>query len=395
MAVFSEQELPRWDFVGDSPGILRYIDRVYSPALDHLSVTTDTTRFLIAQRRPARPLAYHFIEVSPPSPGSRSSIRELGPLLARPELADYALAPMNARTVPSRDGLPLVAYLTEPLAERPAAGWPTVLWVHGGPWRRDSYEFDPRHQWLASRGYAVLSVNFRGSTGLGKRFVNAGDREWAGKMHDDLLDVLDAYAADGVVDPARVAIAGGSFGGYAALVGMTFTPERFACGVSICGPSNLVTSQAQKPAYWAAVAELRARRIGDPRTEEGRAFLAARSPLTFADRIRRPLLVAHGARDPRVRRVESDQLVAAAEQNGAAVTYLVYPDEGHGLVRAPNRLSFYAAMEAFLAAHLVAPGAPALAAPSLDGAFDGTDVELAAGAEHIPGLREAWAARRR
>ncbi len=347
-------------------------------ALDLLSLTSDGRRAVAFRRAPELPSAYFLVDFA-----ARTA---QGPLLAQPGLAEHVLAPMQARTVRARDGLALATYTTVPRGERPETGWPMVLWVHGGPWRRDSYQLDARHQWLASRGYVVLSVNFRGSTGLGKSFINAGDREWGRKMHEDLLDAVDDRVAAGLADPARVAIAGGSFGGYAALVGMTFTPERFACGVSICGPSNLVTSQAGKPAYWAAVTEMRARRIGDPRTETGRALLAERSPLPRAAQIRRPLLVAHGARDPRVLRSESDQVVAAAEQSGAAVTYLVYADEGHGLVRPPNRRSFYAVMEAFLAAHLGGEVEP------LGEVFAGAALERVSGAEHLPGLAAALAA---
>ncbi|MEZ4362452.1 MAG: prolyl oligopeptidase family serine peptidase [Kofleriaceae bacterium] len=382
VAVVAEELAPTWLGLGDARDDVAALASALGPSLEVLGVARGARRWLVARRAPEQPPAY-FVYDRDAEPRFVA-----GPALAQPALAGRALAPMNAAWARARDGLPLGTYTTVPPGPRPARGWPTVLWVHGGPWRRDSLQFDARHQWLADRGYAVLAVNFRGSAGLGKAFLNAGDGEWGRKMHEDLLDAVDDRVAAGIVDPARVAIAGGSYGGYAALVGMTFTPERFACGVSICGPSNLVSSQAEKPTYWAAVAELRARRIGDPRTPEGRALLAERSPLSRASAICRPLLVAHGARDPRVRRAESDQLVAAAEQRGAAVTYLVYGDEGHGLRRAPNRLSFYAVMEVFLAQHLGGRAAP------LDGALDDAEVELAAGAERVAGLAEAYAARR-
>jgi dipeptidyl aminopeptidase/acylaminoacyl peptidase len=265
-----------------------------------------------------------------------------------------------------------------------------VLNVHGGPWARDTYGYDPEHQWLANRGYAVLSVNYRGSTGFGKAFVNAGDLEWGGRMHDDLIDAVNWAVAEGIADKDRVAIYGGSYGGYAALVGATFTPEVFRCAVSIVGVSNLETFVASTPPYWQSFYENLVRRIGDPRTEAGRAHLKARSPLTRADAISRPLLVLQGANDPRVKQAESDQIVAAAKARGLPVTYGLYPDEGHGFMLPANRISSYAITEAFLAEHL---GGSGTRFQPIGGDLQGASLTVD-GARHVPGLEAALEERR-
>ncbi len=268
---------------------------------------------------------------------------------ARPDLEAATLAKMLPVEIPARDGLRLQSYLTLPPGVE-AKQLPLVLCVHGGPWARNLWGFSATVQWLANRGYAVLEVNYRGSTGFGKAFINAGNREWAGKMHDDLVDAVEWAVQNGYADPNRVAIFGGSYGGYAALVGLTFTPELFACGVDIVGPSSLLTLMASIPPYWAPLRAQFVRRIGDPETEE--EFLKSRSPLFFADRIVRPLLIAQGANDPRVKQAESDQVVEAMRRNGQEVLYLLFEDEGHGFARPENRLKFYAAAEKFLADHL-------------------------------------------
>jgi len=276
----------------------------------------------------------------------------------RPELEGQPLAPMLPYEIPSRDGWTLVSYLTvppgtDPGAEgRPAAPLPLVLFVHGGPWGRDLYGYSAVHQWLANRGYAVLSVNFRASTGLGKRFCAAGDREWGAKMQDDLLDAVDWAVARGVTTRDRVAIFGGSYGGYATLAALTFTPEAFVCGVDLFGPSNLNTLLATTPSYWASMLSMLHRRVGDPATPEGQALLKARSPAFAADAIVRPLLIAQGANDARVKQAESDQIVAAMQAKRIPVTYLLFDDEGHGFARPDNNLAFFAATELFLAQHL-------------------------------------------
>ncbi|MDW8480229.1 MAG: S9 family peptidase [Xanthomonadales bacterium] len=312
----------------------------------------------------------------------------------QPELAERPLARMHPLVIPSRDGLRLVSYLTLPRAAdpdgdgRPDAPQPLVLLVHGGPWARDGYGFNALHQWLADRGYATLSVNFRGSTGFGKSFVNAGDREWAGRMHDDLIDAVAWAVHERVADPGRVAIMGGSYGGYATLVGLSFTPETFACGVDLVGPSNLITLLESIPPYWESFRRSFAERVGDPATEEGRRLLAERSPLFRADRIVRPLLIGQGANDPRVKQAESDQIVAALAARGVPVTYALFPDEGHAFARAENRLAFWAIAEGFLARCLGGRSEP------IGRDLEGSSLTVPKGAEHVPGLGEALARHR-
>lgn len=267
---------------------------------------------------------------------------------ARPALEKFPLLPMQTAEIPARDGMTLTAYLTTPPAA-PGARPPLVLDVHGGPWARDSYGYNPTHQWLANRGYAVLSVNFRGSTGFGKAFVAAGDKQWGRKMQDDLLDAVEWAVKRGVTDRSTIAITGGSYGGYATLAALTMTPKVFACGVDIVGPSNLFTLLQTIPPYWKSGFEQMVQRMGDPRTEAGRALLKERSPLTYADKIERPLLIGQGANDPRVNKRESDQIVAAMQAKKIPVTYVLYPDEGHGFARPENRISFNAVEEEFLA----------------------------------------------
>lgn len=307
----------------------------------------------------------------------------------RPELTGAPLQPMHAREIKARDGKVLVSYLTLPRGSddsrsgKPKQPVPLVLNVHGGPWARDSYHFSSEHQWLANRGYAVLSVNFRGSTGFGKDFINAGDREWGRKMHDDLIDAVDWAIREKIAIPDKIAIYGGSYGGYATLVGLTFTPEKFACGLDVVGPSNLNTLLGSIPPYWKAFFEDLARRVGDPRTEEGRALLKERSPLTYVDRIQRPLLIAQGANDPRVKQAEADQIVNAMKAKNLPVTYLLYPDEGHGFARPQNALSFYAVAEGFL--HQCLGGAY----EPIGDDFHGSSITAPEGAGIVPGLAQA------
>jgi len=267
----------------------------------------------------------------------------------QPALSNYTLGAMEPFSFHSRDGLTVHGYLTFPPGER-RAHLPTVLNVHGGPWARDVWGYDPEAQWLANRGYLCVQVNYRGSTGYGKSFVNAGNKEWGGRMHDDLVDAVAFVVDQGWSDPERVAIYGGSYGGYAALVGATFTPELFRCAVDIVGPSNLKTLIESIPPYWAPEIEVFHQRVGNPKTEE--AFLWSRSPLSRVADIKRPLLIAQGANDPRVKRAESEQIVAALTEAGIEHEYMLFPDEGHGFAKPENRLRFYAAAEGFLARHL-------------------------------------------
>ena len=297
-------------------------------------------------------------------------------------LEDKKLAKMTPVTLKSRDGLDLISYLTLP----PDAGkgpLPMVLLVHGGPWGRDEYRLDRNHQWLSSRGYAVLSVNYRGSTGFGKKFVNAADKQWSAKMHDDLLDAVDWAVAQKIADKDKVAIYGGSYGGYATLVGLTFTPDVFACGVDIVGPSNLVTLLQSIPPYWESEVEQFTKRIGDHRTEEGRQYLLSVSPLSRADRIKKPLLIGQGANDPRVKQAESDQIVKAMQAKNIPVTYVVYPDEGHGFARPENGKSFNAVAEIFLAQCLGGAYEP------IGADFKGSSITVPAGKENVTTLAES------
>ncbi|WP_370568329.1 alpha/beta fold hydrolase [Methylacidimicrobium sp. AP8] len=267
---------------------------------------------------------------------------------SRPELASYRLAPMEPISFPARDGLLLHGYLTLPLGATGKV--PFVLLVHGGPWARDSWGFSPLVQLLANRGYGVLQVNFRGSTGYGKEFVNAGDREWGGKMQSDLIDAKRWAVAHGYADPGKFAIMGMSYGGYATLAALAFDPGEFACGVEAMGPSNLLTMSRSIPPYWEPMRALFEKRLGSPEKDE--AFLRERSPLFAAGRIRAPLLIAQGANDVRVKQAESDQIVEAMRKQGLPVDYLLFSDEGHGFVRPEDRLRFFRAAERFLARHL-------------------------------------------
>ena len=268
---------------------------------------------------------------------------------SRPELSRYELARMEPFSFTTRDGLTVHGYATFPPGGG-RSGLPTVLDVHGGPQVRDVWGWDPEAQWLANRGYLCIQVNYRGSTGYGKAFVNAGDREWGAKMHDDLIDAVRHVTGQGWADPDRVAIYGGSYGGYAALVGAAFTPDVFRCAVDIVGPSNLQTLLESIPPYWAPMKAQLYKRVGNPETDQ--EFLWSRSPLSRARYIRIPLLIAQGANDPRVKQAESEQIVAALDEAGIDHEYMLFPDEGHGFAKPENRLKFYAAAERFLAKHL-------------------------------------------
>jgi dipeptidyl aminopeptidase/acylaminoacyl peptidase len=267
----------------------------------------------------------------------------------RPELAEYTLSKMEPVSFTSRDGLIIHGYMTYPPSGS-RKDLPMVLLVHGGPWARDTWGYNPEAQWLANRGYVCFQINYRGSTGYGKEFLNAGDKEWGGKMHNDLVDGVHWAEEQGIADSVRVGIFGGSYGGYAALVGATFTPDLFACAVAAVGPSNLVTFIETIPPYWTPMLDMFYRRVGNPETE--REFLESRSPLFKVDQIKIPMLIAQGANDPRVNKAESDQIVEAMKQKGIDYEYLVFEDEGHGFLKEENRLEFYAAAEKFLADNL-------------------------------------------
>ena len=306
----------------------------------------------------------------------------------RKNLEDAKLAKMSPVIIKSRDGLNLVSYLTLPYGSssendyHPSKPLPMVLFVHGGPWARDSWGYNSYHQWLANRGYAVLSVNFRGSTGLGKNFINAANMEWGTKMHDDLIDAVNWAVEEGIAQKDKIAIMGGSYGGYSTLIGLTFTPDVFACGVDIVGPSNLLTLMETIPPYWLPMINMFATRVGDYRTEAGKKFLESRSPLFFVDKINKPLLIGQGANDPRVKQSESDQIVKAMQEKNIPVTYVLYPDEGHGFARPENKMSFNAVTEIFLSQFLGGRFEP------IGNDFEGSSIEVPTGSENIPNLGE-------
>jgi dipeptidyl aminopeptidase/acylaminoacyl peptidase len=313
--------------------------------------------------------------------------------VTRPELEGAPLAGMNPVEIKTRDGLNMVSYLTLPPGTdpdgdgRPNKAVPMVLLVHGGPWGRDVYGYNGTHQWLANRGYAVLSTNFRASTGFGKKFISAGNLMWGTKMHDDLLDAVDWAVKSGVTTSDKVAIMGGSYGGYATLAGLAFTPEKFACGVDIVGPSNLNTLLKTIPPYWEAGKAQMYARMGNPTTPEGQALLKERSPLYKADQIKRPLLIGQGANDPRVNVAESEQIVEAMKAKGIPVTYVVFPDEGHGFARPQNNIAFNAVAENFLAKCLGGRAEP------IGATLKASTAQVQHGAEFAPGLKEALASK--
>ena len=334
------------------------------------SQTDDNRGWIVMAHKAEQPATYYLLD------RDKQSLTEL--FRARPALAPYRLAPMHHLQAKSRDGLDLVSYLTLPAdieGDRPPKPLPMVLVVHGGPWGRDSYGYRGDHQWLADRGYAVLSVNYRGSTGFGKAFIAASEKQHAAKMHDDLIDMVEWAIREGIAQHDKVAIFGGSYGGLAAFIGATFTPEVFCCSVPVVGITNLQTLLESMPPYWAGFAEFMYRSYGDPRTPEGRALLAECSPIHKVDRIKKPMLIFHGANDVRCKVAESDTIVAAMQAKNIPVTYVVYPDEGHGFHKPPNRLSYIAIAEAFFSRHLGGACEP------VGRDFDGSSHEVRAGAE--------------
>jgi dipeptidyl aminopeptidase/acylaminoacyl peptidase len=267
----------------------------------------------------------------------------------QPKLEGLKLAEMKSVTIDARDGLKLPLYLTLPVGVAPKK-LPMVLMVHGGPWARDRWGYNSWAQWLANRGYAVVMVNFRGSAGYGKKFLHSGDKQWGKTMHTDLIDAVNWAIKQGYADPKRVAIFGGSYGGYSALAGAAFTPDVFKCAVDIVGPSNLFTLLKTIPPYWKPIISMFHTRMGDP--EKDKELLHAASPLFSADKIKIPMLIGQGANDPRVNQAESEQIVTALEKNGQHAVYVVYTDEGHGFARPENRIDFNARAEKFLSEHL-------------------------------------------
>jgi dipeptidyl aminopeptidase/acylaminoacyl peptidase len=269
----------------------------------------------------------------------------------REKLPREALAEMKPVRYKSSDGLEIPAYLTLPKGV-PGKNLPTIIFPHGGPWGRDIWGYNPYAQFFANRGYALLSMNFRGSTGYGKKFLDAGNKEWGRKMQDDVTWGAKYLIDQGIADPKRVGIVGGSYGGYATLAGVAFTPDLYAAAVDLFGPSNLITLMESIPPYWEPIRQMFYQRMGDPTTPEGKALLVERSPLTSAGKIKTPLMIAQGANDPRVNHAESEQIVVALRDRGYPVEYLLIPDEGHGFARPVNNMASVMAMEKFLANYL-------------------------------------------
>ena len=360
---------------------LKYLQSVTDGEVNVLSRTSDDAHWMVAYVKDNGPVRYYAYDR--PAHSAKFLFTN------RPALESAKLAKMFPREIKSRDGLTLVSYLSLPVWSdpdgdgRPSSPVPMVLWVHGGPWARDDWGLDPYHQFFANRGYAVLSVNYRGSTGFGKRFVNAGNREWAGKMHDDLIDAVNWAVAEHIADAKKTVVAGGSYGGYSTLTGLTFTPDVFAAGVDIVGPSNLVTLLNSIPPYWKPQISLFTTRVGDNGSAEGRQFLESRSPLSRVDKIAKPLLIGQGANDPRVKQAESDQIVKAMQSKNLPVTYVVFPDEGHGFARPENNIAFLSVTEAFLAKHIGGRAEP------IGDAFTGSTITVPQGAELVPGVKEA------
>lgn len=321
---------------------LEILGKVHDGEILFRSSTDDEQKWIIAYNAPTDPGATYLYD--------RATEQAQFLYRPRPWLPRDSLVDMQPIEFPSRDGLTIHGYLTLP-KDVAAKDLPTVLVVHGGPWARDEWGYDPEVQFLANRGFAVLQLNYRGSTGYGKKFLNAGNREWGGKMLDDLTDGADWIVKQGIADKNRLGIYGGSYGGYATLSALAFRPKVFACGVDYVGVSNLLTFMNTIPPYWETFRELMYKRVGNPQTD--RDFLRSRSPLFAADKIEAPLFVAQGYNDPRVNHAEAEQIVAALKANKKPVEYLVKMDEGHGFENPENRLDFYARMEAFLEKHLL------------------------------------------
>lgn len=381
-AVIADYLRQEWQFFDPQvEADVTFMSQLADGEVQVVSRSQDDRQWLVAMVMDDGPVQYHHL--------NRDTQKATFLFSSRKDLENLPLANMHPLIIRARDGLDLVSYLTLPVGtdlnddHQPTAPLPMVLLVHGGPWARDNWGYSAYHQWLANRGYAVLSVNYRGSLGFGKRYSNAAIKEWGGKMHDDLIDAVNWAIEEKIADPDRVAIMGGSYGGYATLVGLTFTPTVFACGVDIVGPSNLITLLESIPPYWKPVLNMFTYRVGDFRTEEGRAFLESRSPLTYVDRIERPLLIGQGANDPRVKQAEADQIVKAMEEKNIPVVYVLYPDEGHGFARPENRMSFNAITELFLQKNLGGRSEP------IGDDFQGAALTVPAGAGQIEGLKEA------
>jgi len=346
-----------------------------------VSRARDDSRWIVVEEGPATPPRSYLYER-----GDRANRRLSLLFRQRPALENAPLQPMTPVEIEARDGLTLVSYLTLPIGSdangdaRPEQPQPLVIVPHDGPWSRDSYGFNPLHQWLANRGYAVMSVNFRGSSGFGKAFLNAGNREWGGRMQEDLLDAVQWAVSSGVAQPDRIAILGAGYGGYAALAGLAFTPQQFRCAASFGAPTQLSALLDAPPTVSIASRDELFLRLGDTRTAEGRQMLRERSPLLRAAQIQRPLFLALGGRDPRASRAEFDQIAQAVRARGAGLSYIVFPEEGGELTLPQNRLSYFTALEHFLGECLGGR------VEAVGTAFEGANMSVYDGASSVPGL---------
>ena len=335
--------IPEWKVL--DPGIkpdFEALERMKLGVIQVLGRTPDDRKWIVQFISDVRPPAFYLYD--------RDS-REARPLFG--DQADFGKAefsPMQPVVAKARDGADIPCYLTLPRGI-PAKNLPLVLFVHGGPWARDDWGFNEGVQFLANRGYAVLQVNFRGSTGYGKKYLNAGNSQWGvGSMQHDLTDAVKEMIRRGIADPKRVAIMGGSYGGYATLAGITFTPELYACAVDMSGLANLKTSFETFPSFWLPIKKRWIRRVGD--VEHDEELNRRISPFFHVDNIRAPLLIAHGQNDPRVKISEPEQIVKAMRAKSIPVTFVVYPDEGHGLGRPENQLDLFGRIEEFLGKNL-------------------------------------------
>ena len=303
--------------------------------------TKDESRFVVATYNDRSAGARYIYDAK------SKQLTKLGDIL--PWLAETDMATMKPIRYTARDGLVINGYLTLPAGREPK-NLPVIINPHGGPWARDIWGFNPEVQFLANRGYAVLQMNFRGSTGYGRQFWEASFRQWGKTMQNDITDGVEWLKKEGIADPKRIAIYGGSFGGYATLAGVAFTPDLYAAAVDYVGVSNLFTFMNTIPPYWKPLLDMFQEMVGNP--DKDKDLLASASPVFFVDKIKTPLFVAQGAKDPRVNKAESDQIVEALKKRGVEVEYMVKDNEGHGFRNEENRFDFYGAMEKFLAAHL-------------------------------------------
>ncbi len=373
----------KWKFFDkDVEADYKRLKQVADGDIKIVSRTLDDRKWLVGIVMDDGPVRYYFYDRDKKDPKFLFTNRKA--------LENQPLVKMHPVVIDARDGLMLVSYLSLPPGTdpkntgKPDKPVPMLVNVHGGPWGvRDEWGLNAEHQLWANRGYAVLSVNYRGSSGFGKKFANAANKEWAGKMHDDLIDAVNWAIKEKIADPKKIAIIGGSYGGYATLVGLTFTPDVFACGVDECGPSNLITLMQNVPEYWLPDMAMFNTRLADYKTEEGKKFLWEHSPLSKVDAIKRPLLIGQGAHDPRVKQQEADQIVKAMEEKHIPVTYVLMADEGHGFARPENEMAFIAVTEAFLAKNLGGRAEP------IGNSFEGSTISVPAGAADVPGLSKA------